>query len=122
MFEVFENNKPCIAEGSHSHDSWTKNCYETLEEAQDYANDWLGNEGSARLKFKVDEPLIHNGYGDTIEIRETTDFDVEKTIEWLHQLKTRQLEALLLATALQLTTREDRFDPIYEYLERKVLQ
>jgi len=118
MFEVVSNNGPIGYPGCP-----IENTFPTLAQATAYAHRWLHQySASVPKEMKADTVYDYTGHGDTIEIRESTDFDVEKTIEWLHQLKTRQLEALLLATALQLTTRDEKFDPIYEYLEKRVLQ
>jgi len=126
MFAVYENGKPCIDVGLSVHKDWSNNEFETLEEAREYAKDWLGsNYGGVVLD--VGEVHDYNGQGDTIEIREIIDFDAEEIVGWLSDLKQRQLEALLLAVALQLTTRadprqEELYDSIYDYLEKRVLQ
>lgn len=70
MFCVYDNDKPASVEGyPYMHSSWKNHRFETFEEAQKYARNWLGeleilcpNEPNSRVDY--------SGYGDMIEIRE----------------------------------------------------
>ncbi len=71
MYAVFENNKPCNAEGFPEHDlggkGWDTNEFATLEEARDYVNLWSGDNPVPELE--VDQEFDMSGYGDMIVIR-----------------------------------------------------
>ena len=68
MFQVFEDDKPADVTGFPQLRSWKNSKFATFEEAQDYANDWLGEFGG--IVLKLNEPQDYSGYGSFIEIRE----------------------------------------------------
>ena len=73
-FAVYENNKPCTTKTLNeswgalftSEHGWDNNEFDTLAEAQEYANKWLYPIGSIALTPNV--PWDY-GYGIVIEIR-----------------------------------------------------
>jgi hypothetical protein len=63
-YQIFDNNKPAVSKAP----CWATNEFETLEEAQRYARDWLGQYGEGLVLL----PGIlydYDGYGSNIEIR-----------------------------------------------------
>jgi len=56
----------------HYHKSWPERAtFETFEEAEEYANKWLGMHGP--LYLLINEPVDYSGMGDMIEIREVSE-------------------------------------------------
>ena len=70
MFCVYESGKPASEVGYPKLDGlgWTSHRFETLVEATEYANKWLGPWAGQVLPVGV--PVEYSGYGGTIEIRE----------------------------------------------------
>jgi hypothetical protein len=84
-YQVFNNGKPADTTGfpQLKGDGWMRSKFDTLEEARDYADDWVGFSLFSpdlahvaglivldKQRLKVGESYDYNGYGDTIEIRE----------------------------------------------------
>lgn len=67
MYRVFDNNKPARYPDCKVDPSWSQCDFNTFEEAQAYANNWLGVFGGVVLEEGV--PLDYSGYGSYIEIR-----------------------------------------------------
>jgi len=63
FYEVLDNNRPAIIEGSAL---WENNKFGTFEEAKAYAINWLG---SFTVDIKSLGKWYYTGYGDYIEIR-----------------------------------------------------
>lgn len=74
-YRVYDNGKP--ADSTHHNLTrgigWDCADFETLTEAQNYADNWLGNYATP-LTFDLQpgKPIDYSGYGDYIEIREVT--------------------------------------------------
>lgn len=64
MFQVIDNNKPADCNNHKVDKSWNKSKFETLDEAFQYADNWLGIYGPM-----INNPFDYSGYGDIIEIR-----------------------------------------------------
>lgn len=68
-YEVYDNGKLA---GYPYHDvdpTWKHPTYKTFEEAQTYAQNWLG-EYSSLCPTEPNQVIDYSGEGDTIEIRE----------------------------------------------------
>lgn len=68
MFQVLDNDKPADCYNHSVHSSWNCSEFETLKEAQDYADKWMGMYGPG-YPLKQDEEFDYSGYGDVIVIR-----------------------------------------------------
>lgn len=67
-YQVFDNGKPADCHHHKMHGSWEKSSFDTLEEAEAYANNWLGIYG----QYEAHELLTgvdYSGYGDVIQIK-----------------------------------------------------
>lgn len=51
-YQVLENNKPCDCKHFPVDKSWEKSTYDSLDEARDYLNNWLGLFGPVSEDFK----------------------------------------------------------------------
>ena len=71
MFTVYDNNKPANQKGFPMlrGKGWVQNSFSTLNEAVDYAREWLG-EYALIAPTEPNKPINYSGYGDMIEIRE----------------------------------------------------
>lgn len=68
-YQVLEDDKPCDAKHHRVDSSWSNSIFDTFEEAQAYANKWLGDVyGPVELALNV--PYDFCGFGKGIEIRE----------------------------------------------------
>lgn len=67
-FQVFESGKPAQYPDCNVHPSWSNSIFNTWEDANKYANHWLGPYGGIILISNI--PHDFSGYGDTIEIWE----------------------------------------------------
>lgn len=65
-YQVLENGVPCDAEHQKAHPSWKTSIFDTFEEAQKYANKWLGMYGGVTLE--LNKSWDYTGYGDYIVI------------------------------------------------------
>lgn len=68
-FQVLENNHPADCNSFNVHNSWNQSAYETLQEAQEYANKWLGAY-QPKDPLQVDEEYYYSGSDDFVVIRE----------------------------------------------------
>ena len=75
MWIVYDNNLPCSVKFHQVHASWKCSCYETLEEAVDYAANWFYpylSDMSFRdivVRLCTDSGYDYTGYGDVAIIR-----------------------------------------------------
>lgn len=69
MYQVFDNGKPADAEHQGLDGSWSNSKFDTLEEAQIYANHYLGFQKDILLLVELNVPYDYSGYGDFLEIR-----------------------------------------------------
>lgn len=68
-YQVFDNGKPAQHPDHNVHESWSCSIFDTLQEAQDHANHWLGTYSPGRpLELNEEFDL----YGTIIEIREVS--------------------------------------------------
>jgi hypothetical protein len=69
-YGVFDNNNPACELGYPELEGygWDNYLFDTLEEAQEYANKWLGPDSPGRY-LKLGEKYDSSGYGDIVEIR-----------------------------------------------------
>jgi hypothetical protein len=67
MYQVFDCGKPADCEHFKVRPSWNNSCFNTFEEAQAYALNWLGWIGEG-LELKLGIPYNY-GYDSRIEIR-----------------------------------------------------
>lgn len=71
-YQVFDNDKPADSNSYPKLKSggWDNSIFDSLDEAQNYANSWLGHfDGCDDIFLEVGEKLDYSGYGDYIEIR-----------------------------------------------------
>jgi hypothetical protein len=68
MFQVLENDIPCEYPLFRVHPSWNKSSFDSLQDAIDYAKNWLGVYAPDTLN--LNEPYDYNGYGDCLCIIE----------------------------------------------------
>jgi hypothetical protein len=70
MFGVYDNGKPASGVGFPvlKGGGWDTHQFQTFEEAEKYAQNWLGL--YAGVTLEVNKPVDYDGYGTTIEIRE----------------------------------------------------
>lgn len=74
MYQVFDHGKPADCHyHQNAHSLWDKSFFGDLEEALQYAHNWLGawSPGIETLRNEaVGNVYNYNGYGDMIEIRQ----------------------------------------------------
>jgi hypothetical protein len=70
MFGVYDNGKPASVVGFPvlRGCGWDNHQFQTFEEAEKYAQNWLGQYSGMTLE--VNKPVDYDGYGTMIEIRE----------------------------------------------------
>ena len=109
MYEVYECEKPACTEGfpDLTMEDWANNRFETLEEANNYVRDWLGNykEGLDH-ELEVDEPYYYGGSTDYVVIHYVEDVPklLRKEIEKLEEKKEKLLKAERIARILESIT------------------
>lgn len=70
MYTVYESGKPCKFPEHKVDPSWNNATFETLEEAIQYADNWLGIYGPFHIDSDVNGILVCNYQQDcTIEIK-----------------------------------------------------
>ena len=76
MFTVYDSGKSANNKGfpQLKNKGWVQNSFSTLNEAIDYARNWLG-EYAAICPTEPNKPVDYSGYGDMIEIRSEVDPD-----------------------------------------------
>jgi hypothetical protein len=73
-FNVYDNGRPAKSSsfskwkrGKSSNSDWANHSFASFEEAQQYADKWLGDYAAP---LTVNQPYDYSGYGDLVEIRE----------------------------------------------------
>lgn len=66
-YHVFYGNRP--AKYSNINSSWKNNVFDNFEDAEEYAQNWLGSFDPGKNILKPNIPYDYDGYGDMIEIR-----------------------------------------------------
>lgn len=71
MYQVFDNGRPADKTGFPLliGKGWDTSSFPALQEAQEYALNWLNLPQNCGLELQVDAPYDYSGYGDILEIK-----------------------------------------------------
>lgn len=67
-FQVLDNNEPADCHHFKLDPSWDKSVFDTFEQAEEYALEWLGLYAPDKGELKPNTPYCYSGAEDYLEI------------------------------------------------------